>query len=172
MSERNTIIRRALWVGCTVLVTIHVVVGLTSADERKKVAAFDLELVDTSGEGNDPAQSKRLKLTSAKLRDLLTASGQYDIVDTAPATDQIEAAGYLSSCNGCEIEIARDLGADLALIGTVRKVSSLILYISLYMTDAHSGESVRMHRVSIRGNTDESWFRGVHYLVRNYFRDD
>ena len=172
MSERNTIIRRALWVGCTVLVTIHVVVGLTSADERKKVAAFDLELVDTSGEGNDPAQSKRLKLTSAKLRDLLTASGQYDIVDTAPATDQIEAAGYLSSCNGCEIEIARDLGADLALIGTVRKVSSLILYISLYMTDAHSGQSVRMHRVSIRGNTDESWFRGVHYLVRNYFRDD
>ena len=170
--ERNTIIRRALWVGCTVLVTIHVVVGLTSADERKKVAAFDLELVDTSGEGNDPAQSKRLKLTSAKLRDLLTASGQYDIVDTAPATDQIEAAGYLSSCNGCEIEIARDLGADLALIGTVRKVSSLILYISLYMTDAHSGQSVRMHRVSIRGNTDESWFRGVHYLVRNYFRDD
>ena len=172
MSERNTIIRRAWWVGCTVLVTIHVVVGLTSADERKKVAAFDLEFVDTSGEGNDPAQTKRLKLTSAKLRDLLTASGQYDIIDTAPATDQIEAAGYLSSCNGCEIEIARDLGADLALIGTVRKVSSLILYISLYMTDAHSGESVRMHRVSIRGNTDESWFRGVHYLVRNYFRDD
>ena len=172
MSERNTIIRRALWAGCTVLVTIHVVVGLTSADERKKVAAFDLEFVDTSGEGNDPAQTKRLKLTSAKLRDLLTASSQYDIVDTAPATDQIEAAGYLSSCNGCEIEIARDLGADLALIGTVRKVSSLILYISLYMTDAHSGESVRMHRVSIRGNTDESWFRGVHYLVRNYFRDD
>ena len=172
MSERNTIIRRALWAGCTVLVTIHVVVGLTSADERKKVAAFDLEFVDTSGEGNDPAQTKRLKLTSAKLRDLLTASGQYDIIDTAPATDQIEAAGYLSSCNGCEIEIARDLGADLALIGTVRKVSSLILYISLYMTDAHSGESVRMHRVSIRGNTDESWFRGVHYLVRNYFRDD
>ena len=156
--------RRALWVGCTVLVTIHVVVGLTSADERKKVAAFDLELVDTSGEGNDPAQTK--------LRDLLAASGQYDIVDTAPASDQIEAAGYLSSCNGCEIEIARDLGADLALIGTVRKVSSLILYISLYMTDAHSGESVPMHRVSIRGNTDESWFRGVHYLVRNYFRDD
>ena len=172
MSERNTIIRRAWWVGCTVLVTIHVVVGVTSADERKKVAAFDLEFVDTSGEGNDPAQTERLKLTSALLRDLLTASGQYDIVDTAPATDQIEAAGYLSSCNGCEIEIARDLGADLALIGTVRKVSSLILYISLYMTDAHSGKAVRTHRVSIRGNTDESWFRGVRYLVRNYFRDD
>ena len=170
--ERNTIIRRAWRVGCTVLVTIHVVVGLTSADERKKVAAFDLELVDTSGEGNDPAQSKRLKLTSAKLRDLLTASGQYDIVDIVPATAQIEAAGYLSSCNGCEIEIARDLGADLALIGTVRKVSSLILYISLFMTDAHTGAPVQMRRVSIRGNTDESWFRGVRYLVRNYFHDD
>ena len=172
MSERNTIMRRALWVGCTVLVTIHVVVGLTSADERKKVAAVDLEFVDTSGEGNDPAQTKRLKLTSAKLRDLLTASSQYDIVDTAPAADQIEAAGYLSSCNGCEIEIARDLGADLALIGTVRKVSSLILYISLFMTDAHTGAPVQMRRVSIRGNTDESWFRGVRYLVRNYFYYD
>ena len=172
MSEWNAIIRRALRVGCAVLVTIQVVGESTSADERKKVAAFDLEFVDTSGEGNDPAQTKRLKLTSAKLRDLLTASGQYDIVDTAPATDQIEAAGYLSSCNGCEIEIARDLGADLALIGTVRKVSSLILYISLYMPDAHSGKAVRTHRVSIRGNTDESWFRGVRYLVHNYFRDD
>jgi len=172
MSERNTIIRKALRVGCSVLVAIQIVAGLASADERKKVAAFDLEFIDTSGEGNDPVQTKRLKLTSAKLRDLLAASGQYEIVDIAPATDQIEAAGYLSSCNGCEIEIARDLGADLALIGTVRKVSSLILYISLYMTDAHSGKAVRTHRVSIRGNTEESWFRGVRYLVRNYFRDD
>ena len=169
MLERNTIIRRAWRVGCTVLVTIHVVVGVSSADERKKVAAFDLEFVDTSGEGHDPAQNKRLNLTSAKLRDLLSANCQYDIVDTAPATGQIDGAGYLWSCNGCEIEIARDLGADLALIGTVRKVSSLILYISLFMTDAHTGEPVRMHRVSIRGNTDESWFRGVRYLVRNYF---
>ena len=172
MSEWNAIIRRALRAGCAVLVTIQVVGGSTSADERKKVAVFDLELVDTSDEGNDPAQTQRLKLTSAKLRDLLSANGQYDIVDTAPAAGQIEAAGYLWSCNGCEIEIARDLGADLALIGTVRKVSSLILYISLFMTDAHTGEPVRMHRVSIRGNTDESWFRGVRYLVRNYFYYD
>ena len=172
MSEWNAIIRRALRVGCAVLVTIQVFGESTSADERKKVAAFDLEFVDTSGEGHDPAQTKRLKLTSAKLRNLLSANGQYDIVDTAPAAGQIEAAGYLWSCNGCEIEIARDLGADLALIGTVRKVSSLILYISLFMTDARTGAPVQMRRVSIRGNTDESWFRGVRYLVRNYFSYD
>ena len=143
MSEWNAIIRRTLRVGCAVL-TILAVGGSTTADERKSVAAFDLEFVDTSGEGDDPAQNQRLKQTSTKLRELLAANGQFVIVDIAPATEQIEAAGYLRSCNGCDIDIARDLGADLALIGTVTKVSSLIIYISVVMTDAHTGEAVRI----------------------------
>ena len=57
------------------------------------------------------------------------------------------------------------------MTGTVHKVSNLILNINVTVRDAGSGQAVRAGSVDIRGNTDESWLRGVSYLVRNRLLD-
>ena len=67
--------------------------------------------------------------------------------------------------------MARELGADLAVTGFVQKVSNLILNINVIIRDARDGQALRGGSVDIRGNTDESWGRGISYLVRNRLFD-
>lgn len=143
----------------------------TAQDRARTVAVFDFELIDTSLQGEVEGvradETRRLVLIGDALRAALGASDRYELVDTAPAAQAIAEAGYLYGCNGCEAAIAASLGADLAVAGTVQKVSNLILNINVYMREARRPDRVRVYSVDIRGNTDESWLRGISYLVRN-----
>jgi Protein of unknown function (DUF2380) len=69
---------------------------------------------------------------------------------------------------GCQRRFAQMVGANWAAWGTVQKVSNLILNINVYMEDAESGKMKFARSVDIRGNTDESWRRGLDYLLRSY----
>ncbi len=57
------------------------------------------------------------------------------------------------------------------MTGLIQKVSNLILNFNVYVREARTGELLRTGSVDIRGNTDESWRRGVAYLVRNRLLD-
>ncbi len=157
--------------GAVAIVVAAMLLCSLPAVAAERLAVFDFELIDTSleGEVSGPREDeqRRLKKISQELRQSLAASGRYDIVDTTVAAKHIDDAGYLHSCNGCDIAIARDLGAALAMTGTVQKVSNLILNINLYLRDVESGKLIKMASADIRGNTDKSWSRGVSYLVRN-----
>lgn len=145
--------------------------GTGVAAEPRTAAVFDFELIDTSLEGamkgEQPAEQARLGLISDHLRRILADTGKFAVIDTAPAAAVIKNAGFLHSCNGCEADIARQLGAELAVRGTVQKVSNLILNVNIYVSDAKTGGHVDGMSVDIRGNTDESWLRGVSYIVKN-----
>src|SRR5262245_46460565 len=142
-----------------------------SAAEPARLAVFDFELIDTSLQGEmagaDPSHEARLRMIEAELRQALEASGRFDLVDVAPADAQIAAAGVLWSCNGCEIGIARQLNAELALLGWVQKVSNLILNINVQIRDVATRAPVFASSVDIRGDTDESWRHGIRYLLKN-----
>jgi hypothetical protein len=152
-------------------VVLHQVLAgpVASAAEPARLALFDLELVDSSLqgeiEGADPAEGARLRMVQEELRARLEESGRFQLVDTTPVADQIEAAGVLWSCNGCEVAIARRLDADLALIGWVQKVSNLILNLNVMIRDTSTREQVFASSVDIRGNTDQSWLHGIRYLL-------
>jgi hypothetical protein len=141
-----------------------------SAAAPQSVAVFDFELYDTSlqgeVEGIDPAHAARLALIDQELESQLAASGRFELVDTAPAAAEIARAGYWRSCHGCEAPIAAGLGADLALVGWVQKVSNLILNLNLTIRDAATGELVFAGGVDIRGDTDEAWLHGIRYLLK------
>jgi hypothetical protein len=49
----------------------------------------------------------------------------------------------------------------------VQKVSNLILNINIRVSEAASGKVIAAASADIRGNTDESWTRGVEWLVKN-----
>jgi hypothetical protein len=142
-----------------------------SAAAPARLAVFDLELIDSSlqgeMEGIDPADQARLRMIEAELRQRLEESGRFVLVDTAPVADQIDAAGVLWSCNGCELGIARRLDAELSLVGWVQKVSNLILNLNVVIRDTTTREQVFATSVDIRGNTDESWQHGIRYLLEN-----
>jgi hypothetical protein len=146
-------------------------VAVASAAAPPRIAVFDFELIDTSLQGEvqgiDPADQARLRMIETELRQRLEESGRFQLVDTAPVAAQIDAAGVLWSCNGCEVGIAKRLDAELALVGWVQKVSNLMLNVNVVIRDTATREQVFAGSVDIRGNTDESWRHGIRYLLKN-----
>ena len=134
-----------------------------------KAAVFDFELIDTSLDattGVKPEETARVARASAQLKARLAASGQYELVDMASKAEAAKAAN-LQSCGGCDGAMAKELGAKISFTATVQKVSNLILNLNVYVRDAETGQAISAMSVDIRGNTDESWTRGVDYLVKN-----
>jgi hypothetical protein len=141
------------------------------AADPARLAVFPLELFDSSlqgeVEGANPADQARLAMIERELRERLEASGRFALIDTLPVAAKVEEAGLLRSCNGCEVPLAAALGADLALVGWVQKVSNLILNLNLTIREVATRELVFAGGVDIRGNTDESWRHGIRYLLKN-----
>jgi hypothetical protein len=143
--------------------------AVAHAADPPKLAVFDFELIDTSlqGEmnGKRSDEQERLKKTGDQLRRELGESGKFQIVDIA-SVNVAAHQNNLQACGGCDSKLAGLLGADLYITGTVQKVSNLILNVNVYLHDAQSGRLITAASVDMRGNTDESWSRATHYLVK------
>lgn len=135
--------------------------------EPVKAAVFDFQFA--RGAPTEPTEEDRARLrrTSETLRILLTESGRYGIVSTDPVREDVKASSDLRACNGCAEDFARKLGADAAITGEVQKVSNLILNINVYVKPLKDGAPEQAYSVDLRGNTDESFDRGIRYLVKN-----
>jgi hypothetical protein len=158
--------RRAAWR----LLPLALLLGLAAAPAlaEDRIAVFDPELLDTSGEGVRPDQQRRLAMIGQELRQALAASGRYVVVDIAPQRARLAEGPALRGCGPCAAEAAEALGAELALVTVVQKVSNLILSITLSVLEAAPSEAHRaVYSAEIRGNTDESWQRGLRWLLRN-----
>ncbi len=136
----------------------------------EKIAVFEFEIIRSNVIAGVPenreAEALRLAMIGARLRAQLSASGQFDLVDIAPVAAKAAAAN-LRSCGGCADDFAKELGAAYAVTGMVQKVSELILNINVYVRDAATSKLVAGASVDLRGNTDESWRRGIDYLYKN-----
>src|SRR4051812_21397369 len=104
----------------TIIAGLSLLVGNAGAMAQPlKAAVFGFELLDTSEEGQLTGeradQTRRVALASAELKRLLDASGQIAEVDLAPQVATIQKDSPLFKCNGCEQDIARELGADISV---------------------------------------------------------
>lgn len=133
-------------------------------------AAFDFGFVDTSlsgaTNGVDPAERQRLADLDTQLRDGLAQSGCCAIVDLQAVAPQAIGLDF-RTCDGCDVALAHAAGAKISVTGWVQKVSNLILNINLVARDVATGSVIEAGSVDIRGNTDQSWSRGLSYLLRN-----
>ncbi len=163
-------IMRAPWKTATALLVGMVVAGGDAAAAEPKVAVFDFELVDTSLEGATYGpradQQARLVHITDQLRDRLAKSGRVAVVDIAPVAAQAKATN-LRTCDGCDTDLANQLGADFAVVGWVQKVSNLILNMNIIVRDAKTARVISLKSVDMRGNTDETWARALDWLVRD-----
>ena len=137
----------------------------------KKLLMLEFELIDDQKDVVPfPEKEARLAMVSQRLRAALTDKGLYDVVDSAPVAQRIEtekARQSLLECNGCELDIARQAGAERVLLAWVQKVSNLILNLNIEVRDAKTGQAVLVKSVDVRGNTDLSWQRGIDFLVHD-----
>lgn len=141
------------------------------AEELKTIAILDFELIDDQRDlAPATVEYGRLQRLREQLQEEFGRNRLYRVVDLAPAADLIKkhkSEQRLHECNGCEVEIARALSADRVLVGWVQKVSNLILNINIQIEDGKTGAVLLNKSVDLRGNTDESWRRGVAFLVRS-----
>lgn len=157
-------------------VVLMLLLSTTCASAQQKVAFFGLTMLDTSlqtaTQGDDPAQAARLAALEDMARDRFRAEG-FAFVDLTPEQTAIDRVANPAKCYGCDTRIAARLGADFSLVGEVQKVSNLILTINLQLREASTGTLVKGGVVDIRGNTDESWSRGMRYILNNrIFREE
>lgn len=140
-----------------------------TAYAAEKAAVFEFELTHGDLVPGAPNSSKidrmRAGMVTDRLRDHLAESG-FEVVDVAPVASKA-AAFNLHSCGNCADDFAREVGARYVFTGTVYKVSELILSIKVVVRDAETAQPVTSAAVDLRGNTDESWRRGIDYLYGN-----
>jgi len=149
------------------LVCLLVATGAAGAEPAIPVAVFEVQFINTSLAPTTPEEFERIRALGQQLRAALVRSGRYRLVDLAPVQAELDQQPELRSCNGCELPLARQVGARQAAVAWVHKVSNLILNINLEIDDATTGARVVAGSVDIRGNTDESWTRGLRYLLEN-----
>ena len=147
----------------------------------QKAVIFPFDLIDQKQQfeiglmptGIDPEEKRRLGIITEKLTKMIKESGRYDVVDPAPIAAEIEDKAPIHKCNGCEDDLAKKVGADVAFIGTVRKASEVLFTVSVYIRDVAKERVIKQGSSEIYGNTDEMWLRAVRYVVdRRLFKEN
>lgn len=145
--------------------------GAVFSDERwqgRTAAFFGITLLDTSHEGElrgtRPEELARAELVESFVRERLEAEG-LELVDLAPVEEELARVVNPADCYGCDVRMAERLGADYAIAGEVQKVSNLILSMNLVIKEVATGRPVEGLAVDIRSNTDETWLRGMRYIL-------
>ncbi|WP_417211242.1 DUF3280 domain-containing protein [Antarctobacter sp.] len=136
------------------------------------VAFLGITLLDSSLQtaelGQNPAERTRLQLIEDLVAERFTAEG-YTLLDLAPVQADLDRVVNPAKCYGCDARMAKKLGADFVLVGEVQKVSNLILTMNLQLRDPETGQTVKGRVVDIRSNTDDSWLRGMRYILKTAF---
>lgn len=170
-TRSRTRARSAHQVVCLVLALLPLAAVAQAIPPAPTIAVLDFDLLDDQREtAPDHTLGPRMDSIRSQLAEALQREGLYTVVDNAPARaliDRLRATQDLHGCNGCERTIGEALGARRVLVGWVQKVSNLILNINVRIEDVATGEVLVTKSVDLRGNTDESWRRGIAYLVRD-----
>ena len=97
----------------------------------------------------------------------------FTLLDLAPVAEDLDRVTNVANCYGCDVRMAKKLGADFILVGELNKISDALLSLNLQLRDGETGDLVKAGATSIRGNTDDTWKRGMRYILKNrIFRED
>jgi hypothetical protein len=164
------------WLGCCVTWAILGSSATASADpgptSPPRLAVLNIELTGDLGGPRFVAEHEaRLQMQSDRLRHELELSGLFHIVETSPARSLIARLAaqhaYLHDCNGCDLEVGKQLGADEVLVTWVDRVSELILSLTYEFHDVASGQILARKSYDFRGDNDAAWTHAINFMVRD-----
>jgi hypothetical protein len=164
-------VHRALAAGVAALALFAVQPSKAAEPELVKIAVFDFELADKSAGGSmigqDSVDTEHLKTSTEQARRMLAASGRFAIVDASSVSDDVASAGGIQHCNGCEGPLAARLGADQSMVGLITRVSRTEYTLQILVRDTQTGAVVSNVFTGLRMGTNDSWPRGVKWLMSN-----
>lgn len=156
-----------------ILIWFLLIAGPAWSDGLKpgaSIAFFGITFIDTSTEGAysgvRPDETARTEMVRAYVAEEFENRG-FVLADLTPVEAGINRIVNVADCNFCDVLMARELGVDYSLVGEVQKVSNLILSMNLVLRDTDEGKHIRGMSVDIRGNNDNSWRRGMRYIMKN-----
>lgn len=159
-------VTRLLWPACFLAAP-----ALAAGSEPVRIAVFEFELEDFSPAVATPelaaADAGHLAEVTAAVRDLLSQSGRYEIVDVSAAEDPEVRERSLRDCGGCDAAIARKLGAAQSLVGVVHRISRTEYVVRYQLRDSASGTVLSAADTGLRMGADYSWNRGAVRLIRD-----
>lgn len=134
-----------------------------------KLALFDFELEDFSAGASSTdaasADAAHLANVTAMVRQRFAQSGRYSLIDVAQVDATAARTHTLRECNGCDAEIALQLGAEQSLVGVVSRISRTEYVVKFQVRDARTGAVVAAADSGLRMGADYSWSRGAARLI-------
>ena len=169
-SKCPTIARSIAAVASVALLLVSARVG--AASDKPKLAVLDIELTgDLGGPQFAAEHAARLKKESDILRQQLANSGLYQVVDLAPAQSLITRLKsqqlYWHDCNGCDLQVGKQLGADQVLVTWVYRVSGLILSLTYEFHGVANGQILARKSYDFRGDNDTAWTHAIKFMVQD-----
>jgi hypothetical protein len=157
-----------------VLLLIAAVLPALAADAEKappiKIAVFDFELEDVSPAASLPGASAdaaaAMDKVSSEARRMLSQSGRYSLVDVSKVDAKPVMEKSLRNCDGCEIGIALQLGAEQSFVGIVRRATMTDYYVMIQISDCRTGKVVNQQVANFAGGED-GWASGARMLIRH-----
>jgi hypothetical protein len=164
---------RALAATLVAVVTILLTTPSKTAEPAalKTIVVLPFEIEDTSGEvGPTNRHDAMLRRLTAFVRNEI-ASGQFYRVEPENLTDEavkaVNAGTFLRGCHGCEIDIAKRLGASHVLVGWIYKVSTLILALHIEVKEVTTGKTIYARVFDFRGDNEQAYAHAARAVVRS-----
>lgn len=136
------------------------------------IAFLGLGFIDSSTEGAYNGvradETQRREMVEDLVRTRFTDEG-FQLVPLDPVAEDLAKTLNPADCAGCEVRFGARLGADYVLVGEIQKVPNLILSMNLVLRESATGQMIRGQSVDIRSNTDDSWMRGMNYILKNHY---
>ncbi|WP_119301614.1 DUF2380 domain-containing protein [Dongia deserti] len=139
--------------------------------EPVALAVADFDYSDTSGEVRDQSaeHTARLEDFTSLIRDMLSASGNYKVVDLVCSKPSCSASAMDAESL---TEAARQSGARLLVYGGIHKMSTLVQFGKAQVVDLKTDTVVFDRTISFRGDNAEAWTRAGQFLAEDLLSKD
>ena len=143
----------------------HLAVDLTP------VIVLDLEMLgDTSVEHLQENDAVLMKKFSQVIRQQLKQQAVFDVIDDKKSLALIQQQGqqqFLHRCNGCELDLGKQLGAKQIIVPWIFRMSILIQSLIIEIRDVETGRLILKAPYNFRGNTEKAWEKTILYAIRD-----
>lgn len=139
----------------------------------RSLVVLDFEVLEDHPQPDRAAaQAERARNASAQLRDALAQADLYHVLDPAAGESVVKSLRdrhtWLHRCTECAQTIGRAAGSELVLLPWAQVVSQLIVNLNVELRETDSDRVLLNKSVDLRGNNDESWARGIRFMVREW----
>ena len=143
----------------------------TEDNKLTPVIVLDFEMLgDTSVEYLKQNDAVLMKKFSKVFRQQLKQQAVFDVIDDKESMAVIEQKGqqqFLHRCNGCELDLARELGARQVIVPWIFRTSILIQSLIIEIRDVETGQLILKSPYNFRGNTDKAWEKTLLYAIND-----